>query len=145
MLRPLVPFTLRLMNIVQRAAQRFNFPLVSEFLALGQFDEFEHFLHLVERLFERFDNLRHLFNRLTDGGRRSFGFSFGQWRHIGLRAGLGNWFCSSRAAATAATVAPPPPTARATRRRGVIWFNLWFLRHFRFEHEAPPDKSNGEL
>ena len=96
------------MNFAQRLAQRLNFALVSEFLALGQFDEFEHFLHLVERLFERFDNLRHFFNRLADGGRRGFDFSFGQCRRVGRRTRLGNLFRSSRAATTAAAMATPP-------------------------------------
>jgi len=75
---PFLPFASWLMNSVQGAAQRFNFAFVGEFLALSQFDKFEHFLHLVERLFERFDNLRHFFNRLTDGGSRGFNFSFGR-------------------------------------------------------------------
>lgn len=117
------------MNFAQRLPQRFNFPLVGEFLALGQFDEFEHFLHLVQRLFERFDNLRHFFNRLADGGSSGFAFSFGQCRRVDRRTSLGNLFRSPLAAATSTTVATPSSAARASRRRGMIWFSLWFLRH----------------
>lgn len=145
MLWPFLPFASWLVNFVQRPAQRFNFPLVGEFLALGQFDKFEHFLHLIERLFERFDNLRHFFNRLTDGGRRGFGFSFGQGRRLGRRTGRGNLFRSSRTAPTASTMPTTPATAGTSWRRGKICFRLLLLRHFRREHDAPPDKSKGEL
>jgi hypothetical protein len=133
------------MNSAQRLAQRFNFPLVSDLLAFGQFDQFEHFFHLVERLFERLDNLRHFFNRLADGGRRGFYFSFGQCRRIRGWSGSGNWFRSTRAAPAPATVATPPPAARTSWRRGRNWFGLLVLRHCWREHDAPPDKSKGEL
>ncbi len=142
---PFLPFTSRLMNAVQRAAQRLNFPLVGNFLALGQFDEFEHFLHLVERLFERFDNLRHFFNRPADGGTTGFDFSFGQWRRVSRQTSLRNVFRSSRAAPTATTVATPPATAGTSRRGGKVCFGLLFLRHCRCEHDALPGKSKGEL
>ena len=142
---PFRPFTARLMNSAHRQAQRFNFPLVSELLALGHFDEFEHFLHLVERLFQRLNNLCHLFNRLADGGSRSFDLAFGQDGRVGWRTSWGNLFRSPRAAAAAATMAAPPTTAGTSRRRGKICFGLWFLRHCWREHDAPPDKSKGEL
>jgi hypothetical protein len=145
LLWPLSPFVARLMNFAQSLAQRFNFPLVGDFLAFGQFDELKHFLHLVERLFEHFDNLRGFFHRPVDGGGRGFDLSFGQCRRVGRRTSLGNWFRSPRAAPTATTVAAPPSTAGTSRRRGKIGFSLWFLRHFRFEHDALPEKSKGEL
>jgi len=145
LLWPFLSFTSRLMNSAQRLTQRINFPLVSELLALGQFDELEHFLHLVERLFQRLNNLRHFFNRLADGGSGSFDFSFGQYGRVGRRTGWCNLFRSSRAAPTAATMAAPPAAAGTSRRRGRICFRLRFLQHGQREHDAPPDKSKGEL
>jgi hypothetical protein len=123
------PFASRLMDSAQRLAQRLDFAFVSEFLAFGHLDEFKHFLHLVECLFERLDNLCHLINRLADGGSRSFDFSFGQCRRVNRQIGLGNRFHSTRAASASAATAPPPSTARTSRRRGKIGSSLWFLRH----------------
>jgi hypothetical protein len=139
------PFASWLLDFAQRLAQRLDFAFVSEFLAFGQFDEFEHFLHLVECLFQRLNNLCHFFNRLADGGSRSFDFSFGQCRRVSRRVSLGNLFRSTRAAATATTTATPPSTARTSRLRGKICFGLWLLRHFWCEHDALPDKSKDEL
>ena len=70
------------MNFAQHLAQRLDFAFVGDFLAFSQFDELKHFLHLVERLFERFDDLRHCFNRLADGGSRSLDFSFRQYGRV---------------------------------------------------------------
>ncbi len=139
------PVAVRLMDFAQRLAQRLDFAFVSEFLALGQFDEFEDFFHLVECLFQRLDNSGHFFNRLADGGGRGFDFSFGKCRRVGRWTRLGNLFRSARAATTSATVATPPATGRTSRLCGKIWFSLWFLRHFWCEHDALPDKSKGEL
>jgi len=134
----------RPMNSLQRAAQRFDFPFVGEFLALGQFDQFKHFLHLIERLFERFDYLRYFFNCLADGRSGSFGFLCGQSRRFGRRTGPGNLFHAARTAAAAAAMAAPSAAVRTSRRRGSIRFGLWFLHHFWVEHDALPDKSNPE-
>ena len=56
------------LQLPERAAQRFDFLLVTGFLPLGQFGQFQHVLHLVESALERLDDLRDLVNRLTDGG-----------------------------------------------------------------------------
>ena len=132
------------MNSSQRLTQRLDFTFVGQFLALGQFDEFEHFLHLVERLFERFDDLRHFFNRLTDGRSGGFSFWFGQYWRVSRRAGQGNLLRPARTASAAAAMATPPAATRTPRRHWRIGFRLWFFRHFRSEHDAPPDKSNPE-
>jgi|GEM_PF-1143332 len=115
-----MPFASRLVNLPQRQAQRLNFPLVSELLAFGQFDKFEHFLHLIERLFERFDNLRHFFNRLADGGSGSFTLAFAQSGRVDRRTDRGNRLRSSRTASTSTVTATSPSTARTLRRRGKI-------------------------
>ena len=129
----------------QRLLQGIDLPFIVDLLPLRQLEGFQHFLHLVERLFERFDNLRHFFNRPGDGGGRGFNFSFGQCRRAGRRTRRGNWFRSTRAAATATAMAATPSTAGTSRRRGRICFRLLFLRHCRCQHDAPPDKSKGEL
>lgn len=118
------------MNFSQRAAQRFNFPFVSEFLAFGQFDKFKHFLHLVERLFEQFHNLCHFFNRPADGRRDDRIFRRRKNRRGGRRTGLGNLFRSTSAASAPAAMATPSSTADIVRRRGAIRFSWCFVRHF---------------
>ena len=56
------------LQLPECAAQRFDFLLVAGFLPLGQFGQFEHVFHLIERALERLDDLRDFVNRLTDGG-----------------------------------------------------------------------------
>ena len=46
------PFPVRRLEFVQGAAQRFKLVLVGKLLALGHLDQFEHFLHLFQRLFQ---------------------------------------------------------------------------------------------
>ncbi len=57
-----------IMKLPQGAAQRFDLAFVREFLALGQFHQFQHFLHLIGGVLERFDNVHDFVNRLVDGG-----------------------------------------------------------------------------
>jgi hypothetical protein len=54
-------------QLAQGAAQRFDLAFVRELLALGHFDEFQNFFHLIHRVLERFDDLHHFINRLMDG------------------------------------------------------------------------------
>ena len=75
------PLAVRRLQLVQRAAQRGDLVLVGGFLAFSHFDQFEHFFHLLQRLFERFDNLPDFRNRLADlrrgglcNGRRRLNF-----------------------------------------------------------------------
>ena len=137
MLAVLASAIARLMNFSQRTAQRFNFPFVSEFLALSQFDEFKHFFHPVERLLEQFDNLRHFFNRLADGRRNGRSFQCRRNRRSGRQIGWGNLFDS--------TPATPSSTTDIVRRYGANRFGWLFVHHCLSEHDAKPVKSNGEL
>lgn len=56
-----------IIQLAQGAAQRFDLAFVRELLALGHFDEFQNFFHLIHRMLERFDDLHHFINRLMDG------------------------------------------------------------------------------
>ena len=60
-------FARAIMQLAERTAKGFDFAFVSELLALGKFDEFQDFLHLIDRSFERFDDVHHLVNCLADG------------------------------------------------------------------------------
>jgi hypothetical protein len=67
-----VPFAAalgRALEISQCASQRIKLAFIGEFLALGEFDEFQHFLHLFGGALQSLDNLLHLAHRRTDGGR----------------------------------------------------------------------------
>jgi len=65
----IAPTTVRaLIDIAQGAPERVNFPFIAQFLALGEFHEFQNFFHLIHCTFERLDHLHHFVNRLADGG-----------------------------------------------------------------------------
>ncbi len=57
-----------LLQLAQQPAEGINLAFVSKFLAFGKLDQFQNILHLIERLPQRFDDLRHLAHRLADGG-----------------------------------------------------------------------------
>jgi hypothetical protein len=57
----------RRLDAAQRAAQFINFPFVREFLPLGHFDEFEHFIEMVNHLFQTLGDFRRVLHGLTDG------------------------------------------------------------------------------
>ena len=61
----------RRLDAAQRAAQLVNLALVGELLALGDLDEFQHLVELVNHLLERPGNLRGVRDGLADG--RGFG------------------------------------------------------------------------
>jgi len=64
-LTPVAPW---LLQLAQQPAEGINLAFVAEFLAFGEFDEFQSILHLIERFSQRFDDLRHFAYRLADGG-----------------------------------------------------------------------------
>ena len=63
----LAPAASRVLQLAQQPAERINLAFVGELLPLGVFDQFQNILHLIERLFQRFDDLRHFGYRLADG------------------------------------------------------------------------------
>jgi hypothetical protein len=63
----LAPATSRVLQLAQQPAEGINLAFVGEFLAFGEFDQFQNILHLIERLFQRFDDLCHFDYRLADG------------------------------------------------------------------------------
>jgi hypothetical protein len=119
--RRLMPHFARLMNPAQLAAQRFNFAFIGGFLALGQLDQFAHFFHLFQNLFEGFSNLPHFLNSVADGGRipstigggRNFQFGCGRSSggHTGRLICLLRWRGLARTTTASTTAsAPPSPT-----------------------------------
>ena len=62
----------RRLDSAQGAAEIFNFPLIAEFLLLGQFNQAQHFLHLLQRLFEGLDNMAHVVQSFHDGRNAPF-------------------------------------------------------------------------
>ena len=60
-------FAPRRLDAAQGAAKFFNFALISELLALGDFDEFQHFVEMINHLLERFGNFRGVLDGLGNG------------------------------------------------------------------------------
>ena len=85
----------RVVELAQRAAQGLDLVLVGVLLTLGQFERFQHALHLVEGFPQGLDDLRYLFDGLLDGSRFcrttfagsvNFGFGRRRWgRELGRR------------------------------------------------------------
>ena len=67
MFASLTPAAPGLLQLAQQPAEGINLAFVGEFLAFGEFDQFQNILHLIERLLQRFDDLRHFAYRLADG------------------------------------------------------------------------------
>jgi hypothetical protein len=63
----LAPAASRMLQLAQQLAQGINLAFVAELLPLSMFDEFQNILHLIERLFQRFDDLCHFVYSLADG------------------------------------------------------------------------------
>ena len=61
------------MQLPQGATKSLDFAFVSEFLALGELDEFQNFFHLIHGTLEGFDDLHYLVDCLTDGGTTMLG------------------------------------------------------------------------
>jgi hypothetical protein len=66
MFASLTPAAPRLLQLAQQPAEGINLAFVGEFLAFGEFNQFQSILHLIERLSQRFDNLRHFAHGLAD-------------------------------------------------------------------------------
>ena len=64
-------------ELPQCAAEIFKFAFVGELLAFGNFDEFQHFFHLIYGALEDIYNGHHLINRLMDGGHAMLWFDAG--------------------------------------------------------------------
>ena len=56
-----------MLQLAQHLAEGINLAFVAEFLPFGHFHQLQNILHLIERLFQRFDDLRHFAYRLADG------------------------------------------------------------------------------
>ena len=90
--------TARTVQLAQGSPEGFDFTLVGQLLSLGQLDQLQHFLHLLQSVPERISDLRHFVNRLPDGRTlwREFGrgapgrFGGGLERRRGGACGLGN-------------------------------------------------------
>ena len=67
MFAALTPAAPGLLQLAQQPAEGINLAFVGEFLAFGKFDQFQNLFHLIERLSQRFDDLRHFAYRLADG------------------------------------------------------------------------------
>jgi hypothetical protein len=118
-------------QVPQRALEILNLAFVIDFLPLGQFECFEHFLHFIERVFEFLDHSVHLVDGvgngrrfvrrsgrllrrlilallgLFHGGLRGFGGGGGWWRvfTLGRGQGLARFAATGMAAATASGAA----------------------------------------
>jgi len=61
------------LDAAKGAAERFDFALVVVLLMFGQFDQFEDFFHLLQRLFEGFHDVADFVGGFADGGQILFG------------------------------------------------------------------------
>ncbi|SPE59034.1 hypothetical protein SBV1_2980008 [Verrucomicrobia bacterium] len=84
-------------QLPDRAPQGFDFPFVGVFLALGQFERFKHFFHVVEGFAQGHEDLVDLVDGLLNGrrrgrlGRGESSLGAGRLLSPGLRHGWG-WF-----------------------------------------------------
>jgi hypothetical protein len=158
-LAPLDPAAARVLQLAQQPAEGINLMFVGKFLPFGVFDQFQNLLHLFQRLLQGLNNLGHFADRLADGGSRrsglgrARGFLCGRERFFGRRAeglfrrhGRHGWTGAVRAASATAATTPAPSAALTSGLGGAIGLGCWFrLGHAGWQHDAPPDKSNGEL
>ena len=75
--------TARTLQLAQGSPEGFDFTLVGQLLALGQLDQLQHFLHLIQSVPERISDLHHFVNRLPDGGTRRRGSGRGALERFG--------------------------------------------------------------
>lgn len=89
-------------ELSQGAPQRFDLPFVGELLAFGHLNQLQHFLHLIHRALQSFDDIHHLINCLADGGAAMGGLGLGdplgqlldalqQGTGLGGATGRGRW------------------------------------------------------
>ena len=121
---------------------------VRDFLAFSRFDQSQHFFHLLQCLFQRFNYLSDFINSFVDGDG-----GFGDLSFFFFRREQSNWSgCYSfdrltRVATAPATTTAVPSAGGIPRLCGTVWFRLLFFRkgHFFREHGAPMTKSNPEI
>jgi len=77
-------FAARRLNPAERAAQFINLTLVGKLLALGDLDQFQHLVQMVDHALEGLGNLGGVLDRLADG--RGFGQAEIGWLDPRLRA-----------------------------------------------------------
>ena len=167
---PLGASFLRPMQPMQLTAQLVYLAFIRGFLALGNFDKLEHFLHVFHNALQLLDNLRDFVNCLGDGGGPrgwSGGDLFGQFRYAlhqrqGLArrnrrccefsTGLDRFGYTLRLARLSTTAATPPPTAssasgrrpRPSRLR-LFWILFSVFSHVHSQHERARFKWKGQL
>jgi hypothetical protein len=78
------------MQLPQRSLQRFDFALVINFLTLGQFQSFQNFFHLIERMSQLINDFIHLLDCGGEAGsdRLVVSFPLGTPRGPGFNLGL---------------------------------------------------------
>jgi hypothetical protein len=64
---PLAPAASRMLQLAQQLAEGINLAFVTEFLPFSHLHQLQNILHLIEHLFQRFDDLRHFAYSLADG------------------------------------------------------------------------------
>ena len=134
------------LQLPQGAAERIDLPFIQVFLALGELGQFQDLFHLIERLLEGRDDLRNLFDGLTDGGtfrlrfRLAYGAAHWWWcdgdldgrfgcdrgrRFSGHRRDCGRWFGggggNSRHTGGASATASAAATTMASQGGGRFW------------------------
>ena len=72
-----------IVELAQRTTKRFDLALIREFLAFGEFDEFQNFFHLVNSTLERLNDLHYLVDGLADGSPAMDRFSLGMANTFG--------------------------------------------------------------
>jgi hypothetical protein len=74
--------TCAIVDLAQRAAEILDLAFVGEFLAFGQFHQFQNFFHLIHGALQRLHDFHHFINRLMDRAdlmlRLRIGDAFGQ-------------------------------------------------------------------
>jgi hypothetical protein len=146
------------MQLAEGPLQRLDFPFVIDLLALGEFERFQHQLHLLERAPQFFDDLTHLIDSLADRGSRLTGFRFPSEVRFGAgggRSGFGHGALfgsggrggARPAAAPGMAAAAVPRPARFLRGRRLgrvrcgIRFFVWGHTHLQIARRR--EKCNG--
>ena len=138
-------------QLAKRALQGMNLALVINLLSLCQFESFEHFLHLIERMFEFFNDSINLLDGIGNCGGATFGAGFlasfslldGWWRGFGdggsrsFGTGLRRfarfaWFAAARVSTSATPGTAPASTGCCGLLGSAL---LCFVR--RHEHRLP--------
>jgi hypothetical protein len=100
------------LNAAERAAQFLNLPLIGQFLAFGNLNQFKDFVQLVNRVLERLGNFRCVCHGLADGRR------FRRAKISRSRPGLGFGTALLRVSRTLGTLGTPLTFRFRFPRRG---------------------------